>query len=94
MVVAFSEYPIFQMGELLAEAPHRQCLTRAQVKPGVTGARKHHQHSLDKQAQGSYYVLIVAIENALVRSPRNRPDPARKLLARSLEGCASKEDLL
>jgi hypothetical protein len=32
------------------------------------------------------------MENALVRSPRTRLDPARKLLDRSLEGCASKQD--
>jgi hypothetical protein len=50
------------------------------------------QQSLDKQASSSHYVLNVAMENALVRSPRTHPDPARKLLDRSLEGCASKED--
>ena len=47
--------------------------------------READQQSLDKQALCSYYVLSIAMENTLVRSPRTRPDPARRSLARSPE---------
>jgi hypothetical protein len=46
---------------------------------------------LTNQLRCTHYVLSVAMENDLVRSPRTRPDPARRSLDRGLEACASKE---